>query len=342
MSSLLECQSAPPDEEPLFSADGFPCAHEILRVGSLPRERGIRRRLALLASLSAEGSGLAAIGDHYALSAILLLLGVAAVVWCYRAESPGATKGLIKLLGVAAIIGIAVVLVEFMRPHYAVIAQAGGPKSGETDTGKRISSGADDSYTSVILWPKPPKVVSMVAPRPMAQSANVSRPSEPLVIPFDGVYWYLRSPAKAPGPNAHTAHGTPTRVDIRSADWHPLILEAHQLLASPIDASCCRQLDLSVLNADNRPGAIRIAVLLINSSSPHVESEDLGTRPVRSSMQPEFSLNRPPTPEVLEYPMQAGSEMRHFNEIEVIFLPARERALGGAQIAVRSFRLLPR
>lgn len=70
-----------------------------------------------------------------------------------------------------------------------------------------------------------------------------------------------------------------------------------------MDPRCCRELDLSMLNADDRPGTIRIAVELIDSSSPHAQSEDLGVRPVRSSMPPEFNLNRPPTNEVLKFPI---------------------------------------
>lgn len=340
MFSLLESRNVPRrHEESASGADGILCEHDILQQGSLARERGTRRRLALLAALSMEGSGLAAISAHYHLSAILLLLGLAAVAWGYRAESPDSTKPLAKLLAVTAIAGTAVAVVVLVQPHYAVAAPAGDSKTGEVSRGQK--TGADTSYTSVILWPKPPRVVRVASLPPVAQSSTVVRPSRPLVIPFNGVYWYLRLPAKAPGRNAHIAHGSPTKIEIHSADWHPLIMEAHQHLAASIDATCCRDLELSILNADNGPGEIRIAVVLIDSSSQHVESEDLGTQPVRSSMPPEFSLSRPPAQEVLEYPMPTGSEMRQFNEIEVIFLPSRERSLGGVQIAIQSFRLLP-
>jgi len=118
-------------------------------------------------------------------------------------------------------------------------------------------------------------------------------------------------------------------------------MEAHQRLSPPIDLRCCRELDLSILNADDRPGTIRIAVELVDSSSPHVQSEDLGVRPVRSSMPPEFSLNRRPVDEVLKFPIPPNPAIRQFDEIEVIFLPSKERSLGGAQIAIRSFQLLP-
>jgi hypothetical protein len=161
------------------------------------------------------------------------------------------------------------------------------------------------------------------------------------VIPFDGAYWYLGSSASKPGRDAHVERGSPTDVDIHTTDWRPLIMKAHQQLAYPLDSRCCRELDLAILNADNRPGAIRIAVQLIDSTSSHTQSEALGVRAVRSSMPPEFSLNRPPTSEVLKYPIPAKSPIRHFNQIEVIFLPSPERSRGGSQIAIRNFQLLP-
>ena len=226
------------------------------------------------------------------------------------------------------------------RPHYRVLAQGGTPKNGGR-IGKKAGGNPEDSYVSVILWPKLPQVAKVVVPPPRLQPTTVVRLSRPLVIPFEGAYWYFRSPAKAPGRIAHIARGSPTKISIHSTDWHPLIMEAHQRLSSPIDPRCCRELDLSILNADDRPGIIRIAVELIDSSLLHVKSEDLGIRPVRSSIPPEFNLNRPPAKEVMRYSIPANPEIRQFDEIEVIFLPSKERSLGGAQIAIRSFQLVP-
>jgi hypothetical protein len=314
----------------------------------LPRDTGIRRRLAIVASLSAECSALAAISAHDIVCAILLFPGVSAIAWSYCAESQtpdaGKRRGNLWRLSIAglAVVAFAIgILLLGSPPQHWVVGQTGGPENAPDETRHKAGGGADDSYASVILWPGQPQEVRAISPPPRGPSAAAARLSKPLVIPFDGVYWYLRSPARAPGRHAHVAHGSPARVDIHSADWHPLVMEAHQYLASPIDTRCCRELDLSILNADDRPGAVRIAVELIDSSSSHVLSEDLGVRPVLSSMSPEFRLNRPPANEVLRYPVPADPAIRQFNEIEVIFLPSRERSLGGAQIAIRSFRLIP-
>lgn len=353
MFSLPEYQgSAVSAEELMPGADPARSGCEagpILQTGSLPEETGTRSRLALSVSLCAEGSAVAAISGHDAICGLFLLVGVSAITWIYRAEShlsdrTNRRSRSCRFLTVGAAIMVPAIglLLLIYRPYHGISAQMGTPKQSIGYQNAQRAGGSDDSYVAVILWPKHPRDVKVVSPSPHRQSATVARPKKPFVIPFEGVYWYLRAPAKAPGPDAHFAHGSPTRINIHSTDWwHPLIMEAHQRLFTPIEVHCCRELDLSILNADQRPGAISIAVELIDSSSPHVKLLDLGSRPVLSSMAPEFSLNRSPTNEVLKYAIPANPAIRHFNEIEVIFLLSRERSLGGAQIAIRSFTLMP-
>lgn len=318
----------------------------ILQLGSLPRETGIRGRVSLAASLCAEGSAIAAVSGHDLICAICLPLCLAITIWIYLAESQRSTKHqrriwLLLTMGSSLTVSAFLVLLLLSRPPAGAVAQTGNAGSRDPKSAK-VGGGSDDSYASVILWPKSAQRVKVISPPQLALSANTVRPSKPLVIPFNGVYWYLRSPATAPGRNAHIAHGSPARVEIHSSDQSPLVMEAHQQLALPIDPGCCRELDLSILNADDRPGGIRIAVELIDSSSRHVQSEELGSRPVLSSMPPEFSLNGPSRRETLKYPIPANSAIHKFDEIEVVFLPSWERSLGGVQIAIRSFRLLPK
>jgi hypothetical protein len=322
MFSLLERQEPELSvvEEPASGSDPVRSGCKtglILQTGSLPAETGIRGRVALSASLCAEGSALAAISGHNAICAICVILGISAITWIYRTESPitDATKrrrNLWMFLAArfAVIVSAVAVLFLISRDHYGLPGQVGTPKSNGPQGAQRTAL-SDDSYVAVILWPKQPQEVKVVPPPPHAQSATVAQLQKPLVIPFQGVYWYLRAPAKAPGPSAHIAHGSPTRINIHSTDWwHPLIMEAHQRLFAPVDVDCCRELDLSILNADNRPGAISIAVELIDSSLPQVRSEDLGSRPVVSSVAPAFSLTQPPTNEVLRYKIPCHAHRR--------------------------------
>jgi len=317
-------------------------AGSIFRAGALPREGGQRRWLSLAIALCAEGAALAAVTGHGALCALLLVGGVWAFGW-RAAEASGAKSGAREhfpgLMG--AVAALALLLAASLTTPWrtGAVQGAGDAVAGRNSGGPRPAE--DSSWVGVILWPKMPRAVKVVAPPPLERAAAIESMRRPLVIPFEGAYWYFRSPAKGPGARAHIARGSPAAVDIHSSDWHPLIMEAHQALGAPIDLRCCGELDLVIENHDNRPGRIGIAVNLIDTSSGGVASEDLGARPVVSSEPGEFSLNRPPVEETLRYAIPADASLARFNEIEVVFLPAAERSLGGVQIAIREFRLLP-
>lgn len=107
----------------------------------------------------------------------------------------------------------------------------------------------------------------------------------------------------------------------------------HALFPAPIQR---------LVGCANVPGAVRIAVELIDTSSSNPRSLDLGSRAVLSSEPPEFSLNRPAVTEVLRYTIPSDSSLHQLHEIEVVFLPAQERDLGGARIDIQEFTLLPR
>jgi heme/copper-type cytochrome/quinol oxidase subunit 2 len=198
----------------------------------------------------------------------------------------------------------------------------------------------DTSWVGIVLWPNPPRKARITPPPlPHAPFTSVGRMTKPLVIPFSGSYWYFKSSTKGPGPRAHVVHESPIAVIIHSTDWHPLAMEAHQALSAPINVMCCRAIDLAIRNGDNRRGRIDIALKLIDSST--ARSETLGLHTVLSSLTSEFRLDRPPVDEVLRYRIPTNTLMRQFDQIEIIFEPSPERSLGGEQIEIREFRLLP-
>jgi hypothetical protein len=53
-------------------------------------------------------------------------------------------------------------------------------------------------------------------------------------------------------------------------------------------------------------------------------------------------MNRPQVKEILRFPISRSATMRRFNEITIVFLPAKERARGGAKVSIQSFTLIPR
>jgi len=191
------------------------------------------------------------------------------------------------------------------------------------------------------LWTVSSKKKEIAAPRPEKDLLGIGRISKPVTIPFDGVYWYFKKPDTQPHRDAHVVHGEPTAVNIHSSDWHPLLMEAHQKLATGIALSCCSELQVAIENADNRPGSIAVGVILTDSTAPGKPVVSLGATVVVSSEPGHVSLNRLAVNETLRFTIPAHPRIREFDEITVLFLPAEERSLGGAQIAIQHFVLMP-
>lgn len=163
-----------------------------------------------------------------------------------------------------------------------------------------------------------------------------------LKIPFDGVYWYFKAPDTRPEPDAHIQHGSPAKIDVRSTDWRPIVMEARQNLGTLVELNCCSHIRVAIQNADNRPGKIALGVILTNTTLPGKPSLYLGQSPVVSSHAIQFSIDRPPVSEVLDFRIPNNSKIRQFNEITVLFRPASERSMAGAKIAIQEFSLVPR
>ena len=197
-------------------------------------------------------------------------------------------------------------------------------------------------YVGIILWPPPIKKTAIVPPSPHATSLTIGKASKPIVIPFDGQYWYFKAPSKRPGQHAHIAHGRATYVNVHSTDSAPLLMEAYQNLGTSIDLGCCSEIDVAITNADVRPGTIALGIRLADSTSFGEPSQDLGLRAIASSKAAQIPLSRPPVEEVLRFPISRPTTIQRFNAITIVFLSARERARGGAKVSIQSFTLIPK
>ena len=203
------------------------------------------------------------------------------------------------------------------------------------------SASAISGYESIILWPVPEKK-KLLAPPPSGTSPQVVRMTKPLVIRFDGPYWYFRPPRTSPGLRAHVVHGSPLGVDIRSTDFVPLLMEARQSLGAAVQLTRCREIQVTIENHDNIPGRIALGVLLTDSTSIGKPTLYLDQQPVISTEPGHFSVKSSPVQEVLRFPVPSHSRIDRFDEITVIFFPDTERARAGAKIAIQEFELLPR
>jgi hypothetical protein len=208
-------------------------------------------------------------------------------------------------------------------------------------------------FESLILWPFPEKK-PIIPPVPQQLSFLTPGTTQPLIIRFDGPYWYLQPPDKHPGPSAHQAHGTPLSAEIRSINDLPLVMDAHQPLGISIPLTRCGKISVEIENRENRSGSIQMAVLLTDASSPGKPDLYLGQVALPSSQprskeidlastpQPPSAMNTAPVVQTLEFSIPSVAKIRAFNEITVMLLPDNDSAHVGPEIAVRQFQLFPR
>jgi hypothetical protein len=226
------------------------------------------------------------------------------------------------------------------------LARANAGSGGDTAGKKsRESAGSAEAvlsgYESIILWPVPEKK-PIVAPVPALVSPLAAGARKPVVIHFDGAYWYFQPPGTRPSPQAHQAHGTPLAVDVRSTNFIPLTMEAHQMLGAPVRLACCRELQVAVENSETWRGGMELGVLLTDSNAPGKPDFYLGQQTVLSNQPGALSPRTAPIREVLHFPIPAGARIRKFDEITIIFVPDATRMEIGPKIAIDEFELLPR
>ena len=195
-------------------------------------------------------------------------------------------------------------------------------------------------YESLILWPVPEK--KQIVPPLTEISLLAPGTTQPLIIPFNGQYWYMQPPHKIPGPTAHQAHGAPLGDEIASINSIPLVMEAHQTLGAAIRIARCREVQVEIENRDNRIGVIVLAVLLTDAASPKNPTLYLGQQSIVSTEPEHFSYKSGSVFETLRFSIPASAKMRRFDEITVMMLPGIEHALVGPKIAIKQFQLFPR
>lgn len=276
------------------------------------------------------------------------LLGAAAFLLAWKiVSSPTATRregntGPAVRATVAALLAILILVPLLLaRPGQGFAPNAGGNSDKESASSRRpANTGQDDAYQGIILF----TVAQKEAVAPPSPHRDPFRPgtARPLIIPFDGSYWYFQAPRHGPGLHAHLAHGDPVAVSIFSTGWIPLAMQAHQSLARPVDLACCGQMEVTVENGDNRAGRIDLAVLLTDTSLPGKPSVYLGANPILSTEADHFFFKTSPVDEELTFTIPPHARINRFDEITVLFFPAEERSTLGAKVGIRQFELLPR
>ena len=205
-----------------------------------------------------------------------------------------------------------------------------GPKNPLATT-NRSSIG----YRTIVLWPlkKPEKVIP--SPPVNIESSSSGR-GKPWVIPFYGPYWYFKFPGETPGPNAQTTHADPLKANVRSTDRAPLLMDAHQYLASPIDLTCCREIQVAFRN-DVSLGALAVALSLTDSQTKR--SQSLGAKLVTPITQ--NPATPPSVEQTLTFAVPKSALIQRFDAITVTLVSNPSHATLGRRVSVERFVMIP-
>lgn len=212
------------------------------------------------------------------------------------------------------------------------VAKSSGPYATALGTG---------GYESVILWPYPDKLPA-ISPVVGENAWLRTGSKEPLVIRFNGPYWYFQPPKKSPGSSAHLATGTPISFDIRSSNAIPLVMNAHQYLSTSIPVERCREIAVDIENRDNTSGEISLGVLLTSRDSTKDAALYLVEQPILSTRPGNFAVKRAPVLETLYFSIPTQAKIRNFSEITVLVFPDIEHTFDAPKIAIQQFQLFPR
>jgi hypothetical protein len=231
------------------------------------------------------------------------------------------------------------------RAHRSQMNAAAAAAASASDDASRTKNAASSSgiggYQSVVLWPFPPKK-QIAPPLQLDDSLLASGSKKPYTIRFNGAYWFLQSPLKQPGRNAHVARGTPVNVDIKANNATALVMDAHQKLPASIRTARCREVQVEIENLDNRAGIVALAVFLTDDQASPKQTFYLGQQPVVSTEPGRFYVKLTPVTETLRFAVPPNASLRKFNEITVMFLPDYEHTFVAPKIAIVQFDLLPR
>jgi hypothetical protein len=309
------------------------------------------RGAALTASLCIYGAAILAVAREVDSASFFLIVAayLLASRWAAAANMPEQTK---RPQSIAAhfvpfvLMAIAATLIALLpwlyRPSRRTTGLQAASSSAHQPPRQAAGGPTADVYHAVLLWPFPPRDKSVRPPIPYPLAHRPDSSAVSLVIPFDGSYRYFETPDVWLEAKAHVAHGDPLNFNIHSADWGPLLMEAHQEFGAPIPLSCCREIQMSVRNGESRPGDIVLRMVLSDSTLPRKPAQILEPQPVVSSEPGPFRTGNAPLEETIDFTIPSPSTLKQFNQITVVFMPEIRRSAFGSRIAIRQFALVPR
>jgi hypothetical protein len=215
------------------------------------------------------------------------------------------------------------------------------PAASALRSARQASQGNSSAgYRTIVLWPVPKKEKMIISPS-LAIDTTAGHKAKPWVIPFDGPYWYFKIPGESPGSMARTAHGDPLKVNVRSTDSSPLLMEAHQYLPDPVDLSCCREIQV-VFSNDVSLGASQVGISLTDSHAKSKPTQSLGIKSIPISDLDPMQAGTLPVEQTVSFPLPKPGTIRQFDQITVVLLPHHQFSTAGRKVAIERFIMIPR
>ena len=200
-----------------------------------------------------------------------------------------------------------------------------------SDRREKASEGLNGMYDGVILLTDlPPQ--KLVAPPKLRTNRDpaASKSSDPMSIPFFGVYWMFKWPRSHPPPGSYTSKKNPLQAEFRSSDRMPLLMQARQNFGRLIDLECCSNIQVGITDQD--PYAT-LDLIVTNTTIPSEPSLHLGQVTITSkSDSPEQRL--------VSFDVPRDPAVREFDEATIVF--NRAYASASARIAIDRFVFVPR
>ena len=319
--------------------------------GLLDAPSVLRTILPPVAAAMAFEAGLGLLFIDYAFWAGVLFAGCTVfLIWKFslKRQHSGMRQEQLSVLkavrdAVAVVLCTAIALLPFLRSGrsgmlaflHANRAVAASPKPAP------ILRHSSAFYSGVILYLPPKQHKEIVAPAVASTEHRNGLRSKPIVIPFDGVYWFFQPPHDRPEQDARVVREDPLRANVRSTDRLPLLMEAHQVLVSSVKMDCCRALRVQLLNGDNRLGTTRLEVKLRDMQQKGSPVTSLGELVLLSSEARMAGHNGHPTEDILTFPIPIHAPTEKFDEITIVFKPSEEREYVGARVSIEQFVLVP-
>ena len=195
-------------------------------------------------------------------------------------------------------------------------------------------------FPGVKLYPEVEPHTRLVAPPLRTTTGFGPTRSDPLSIPFDGVYWFWRGPSDRPPTNSIVMHGSPAARFFRSTDGDGMSMEARQNLGFMVDPKRYSAIEILIENADPFPNTVSILLKIRDTTVPGQPLLSLGMEAVSNPASAIGSGTA--TAQILRFRIPHAIAIGSFDELTVSYYLKGARSDRSARIAIERFRLVPR